>query len=433
MGDPSRRGFISVLAVLLSTGWAANHFASLIPVLRVDEGLSHTVLDGVFGIYALGLLPGLLTGGALSDRVGRAVVVLPGALIASLGTLILLLWHDAPGLMVGRLVVGIGAGLAIGAGTAWAADLRGKSGTVMAGVVLTSGFALGPLFSGLLAQFAAFPLATPFVVSAVLSVGSVTAAAVWSRTPVSVEAATITPVPDGAERSVANAPDGAERSVANALLWALPLAPWVFASATVSIVTMTARLGDRYSGPLLPGFAAALTLGAGILVQTAARHRNWGPQAGTVGAALAARGYCLVAVGGAHPALGLFIVCALVLGTAYGLCLREGLLDLESLALPASRPDRDLLRRHLSRIRTAGATGCHRTHDGSVAAVGDPRRCCRRRCRGPIPSIAVDPGFLVTSASRSRIGLNTRSDGVGGTCSRSYPAVLASEDQKVTA
>ncbi|MCZ4615745.1 MFS transporter [Rhodococcus qingshengii] len=326
MGDPSRRGFISVLAVLLSTGWAANHFASLIPVLRVDEGLSHTVLDGVFGIYALGLLPGLLTGGALSDRVGRAVVVLPGALIASLGTLILLLWHDAPGLMVGRLVVGIGAGLAIGAGTAWAADLRGKSGTVMAGVVLTSGFALGPLFSGLLAQFAAFPLATPFVVSAFLSVGSVTAAAVWSRTPVPVEAATITPVPDGAERSVANA-----------LLWALPLAPWVFASATVSFVTMTARLGDRYSGPLLPGFAAALTLGAGILVQTAARHRNWGPQAGTVGAALAALGYCLVAVGGAHPALGLFIVCALVLGTAYGLCLREGLLDLESLAPPASR------------------------------------------------------------------------------------------------
>lgn len=329
MGDPSRRGFISVLAVLLSTGWAANHFASLIPVLRVDEGLSHTVLDGVFGIYALGLLPGLLTGGAVSDRVGRAVVVLPGALIASLGTVILLLWHDAPGLMVGRLVVGIGAGLAIGAGTAWAGDLRGKSGTVMAGVVLTSGFALGPLFSGLLAQFAAFPLATPFVVSAVLSVGSVAAAAVWSRTPAPTKAATFTQVPDRAERSGTN--------VKGALLWALPLAPWVFASATVSFVTMTARLGDRYSGPLLPGFAAALTLGAGILVQTAARHRNWGPQAGTVGASLAALGYLLVAVGGAHPALGLFIVCALVLGTAYGLCLREGLLDLESLAPPASR------------------------------------------------------------------------------------------------
>lgn len=329
MGDPSRRGFISILAVLLSTGWAANHFASLVPVLRVDEGLSHTVLDGVFGIYALGLLPGLLTGGALSDRVGRAVLVLPGALIASLGTLILLLWHDAPGLMVGRLVVGIGAGLAIGAGTAWAADLRGKSGTVMAGVALTSGFALGPLFSGLLAQFAAFPLATPFVVSAVLSVGSVAAAAVWSRTPAPTKAATFTQIPDRAERS--------GTGVKVALLWALPLAPWVFASATVSFVTMTARLGDRYSGPLLPGFAAALTLGAGILVQTAARHRNWGPQAGTVGAALAALGYCLVAVGGAHPALGLFIVCALVLGTAYGLCLREGLLDLESLAPPASR------------------------------------------------------------------------------------------------
>lgn len=41
--------------------------------------------------------------------------------------------------------------------------------------------------------------------------------------------------------------------------------------------------------------------------------------------------------------------------------------------------------------------------------------------------------FRVTSASRGRIGLSVHSDGVGGTCSRSYPAVLASEDQKVTA
>ncbi|MCJ0902335.1 MFS transporter [Rhodococcus sp. ARC_M6] len=323
MGDPSRRGFISVLSVLLATGWAANHFASLIPVLRLHEGLSHAVLDGVFGIYALGLLPGLLTGGALSDRVGRAAVVLPGALVASLGTVILLLWHNASGLMVGRLVVGIGAGLAIGAGTAWAADLRGKAGTVLAGVVLTSGFALGPLFSGLMAQFFSFPLATPFVVSAVLSVCSVAAAATWSRTNTS---AAVLPLPT----------DG-ERSARSALIWALPLAPWVFASATVSFVTMSARLGDRYSGPLLPGFAAALTLGAGIIVQTVARHRNWGRQAGTVGAALAAIGYCLVAAGGAHPSLLLFIVCAVILGTAYGLCLRSGLLDLETLAPPDAR------------------------------------------------------------------------------------------------
>lgn len=46
MVDPSRRGFVSVLAVLLSTGWAANHFASLIPVLRIHEGLSPTVRPG---------------------------------------------------------------------------------------------------------------------------------------------------------------------------------------------------------------------------------------------------------------------------------------------------------------------------------------------------------------------------------------------------
>ncbi len=173
----------------MATGWAANHFAAVIPALSDEEGLSAALLDGVFGVYALGLLPGLFGGGALSDRWGRPRVVLPGALVAAVGTTVLLLSHEPAGLLVGRLVVGLGAGLTFGAGTAWAADLGGTAGTVLAGVFLTSGFGVGPLVSGLLAQWAPYPLETPFVVSLLLSLASVGLAVAWA-VPISAAART---------------------------------------------------------------------------------------------------------------------------------------------------------------------------------------------------------------------------------------------------
>ncbi|NED63559.1 sugar porter family MFS transporter, partial [Streptomyces sp. SID10244] len=82
------------------------HFASMIPVLKSDEGLATAVLDGAFGIYAIGLLPGLFGGGSLSDRVGRRPVVLTGAALAGIGNLMMIGWHDQAGVLVGRLVVG---------------------------------------------------------------------------------------------------------------------------------------------------------------------------------------------------------------------------------------------------------------------------------------------------------------------------------------
>ncbi len=111
----------------------------------------------------------------------------------------------------------------------------------------------------------------------------------------------------------------------------------MFACVTVAFVTFPARVSSEYAGPALTGAAALLALGSGIVVQAAARRREWGPRAGTVGAVLAGLGFLLVGAGGAHPPLWLLPVAAPVLGVAYGLCLREGLLDLESLAPKTAR------------------------------------------------------------------------------------------------
>ncbi|HTX97382.1 MAG TPA: hypothetical protein VME67_22605 [Mycobacterium sp.] len=68
--------FASVSALLLSTGWVANHFVALMPLLSDRQHLSTARLDAIFGIYPLGLLPGLLVGGRASDAFGRQSVAL---------------------------------------------------------------------------------------------------------------------------------------------------------------------------------------------------------------------------------------------------------------------------------------------------------------------------------------------------------------------
>lgn len=52
--------FASIVAFLISAGWAANHFASVLVVLREDWEMSTLLVNSAYGIYALGLFPCLI-------------------------------------------------------------------------------------------------------------------------------------------------------------------------------------------------------------------------------------------------------------------------------------------------------------------------------------------------------------------------------------
>src|ERR1700761_396719 len=80
--------FGAVLGLLLFTGWVANHFVALMPAISDRQHLSTATLDAIFGIYAVGLLPGLLLGGRASDALGRRAVVLTGSATAAAGTVL---------------------------------------------------------------------------------------------------------------------------------------------------------------------------------------------------------------------------------------------------------------------------------------------------------------------------------------------------------
>ena len=315
--------FGAVLAVLLVTGWVANHFVALMPAISDRQHLSTATLDAIFGIYAVGLLPGLLLGGRASDVFGRLAVAMTGSATAVVGTVAMLLSQEAEVLTVGRFIVGVGVGLAMSSGTAWASDLKGPAGAASAGAVLIVGFAIGPFAGGLITGAGEPGVRISFAVAAALVVAAMAVTIVVARRPAETVAA------DSRDPEPAAAP---QQSIARALSWALPMAPWVFASATLGFVTIPARVQTGLAAPVAAGLAALIVNGASGVIQVVARVGKWGPQCGTAGAVLAALSYALIAVAPPTMTVALSLPLLLILGCAAGLSLREGLIDLEAAA-----------------------------------------------------------------------------------------------------
>ena len=315
--------FGAVLVVLFTTGWVANHFVALMPAISHRQHLSTATIDAIFGIYALGLLPGLLVGGRASDALGRQAVALAGSATAVIGTIAMLLSQQADVLLAGRFIVGVGVGLAMTSGTAWASDLKGSAGAATAGAMMIAGFAIGPFAAGVIAAAGEPGIRVSFVVAAVMVVVAmaITIVAVQGTDTV-LHAAT-----RDSEQSTPRA-----KSSARALSWALPLAPWVFSSATLGFVAIPARVHTALAAPVAAGIATLIVNGSSGVIQVIARAGKWGPRTGTAGAVLAAVGYAFTALAPPTMTVALSLPLLLVLGCASGLSLREGLIDLEAAA-----------------------------------------------------------------------------------------------------
>src|SRR3954451_9399523 len=105
-------------------GWGTNQFPPMLLLYRARLGLSAPVVEAMFAMYAIGLVPGLLAGGSLSDRIGRRHVVLFALVTSMIGGVVLIAGTGGPGwLFAGRLIVGLGSGSAFSAGAAWIKEL----------------------------------------------------------------------------------------------------------------------------------------------------------------------------------------------------------------------------------------------------------------------------------------------------------------------
>ncbi len=321
LGVDTRNAWLRAGAVLFGAAWGSNQFTPMLVVYRQQLGLATGTLEAMFGFYALGLIPGLLIAGPLSDARGRRPVVLASAALSLAGTLVLVTAGDALALLLaGRFLIGLGSGAAFGAGTAWLrelsrppfGDVTDHSAARRGAMAITLGFAVGPLVAGVLAQWAPDPGVVPYLPHVALML------AVLALVPAAPE--TVARGGDGTiARALPTLRDPRFRKVV------APMAPWVFAAPAVAFALLPSVVGAARAtdGIALTAVVATVAAMAGVLVQPVARRLDAnaaGNRAATLGLTVIVVGLALSAfTAHEHHVPAALVPSSTVLGMGYGL------------------------------------------------------------------------------------------------------------------
>jgi MFS family permease len=131
------------------------------------DRLSSLTVTIVFAVYALAVALSLFLAGHLSDWHGRRRVLMPALALEILASVVFVVWPSLPGLLLARVMSGLGVGAVTATATAWLSELRGadsRRAQIVATGANLGGLGLGGLISGLLAQWAGDALVVTFVV-----------------------------------------------------------------------------------------------------------------------------------------------------------------------------------------------------------------------------------------------------------------------------
>ena len=79
------RAWLRVAPAILLLAWGGNHFSPLLLLYRQQEGYTQVQVDLLFARYIVGIIPGFLIAGPLSDRFGRKPLLVVGAVLGLLG------------------------------------------------------------------------------------------------------------------------------------------------------------------------------------------------------------------------------------------------------------------------------------------------------------------------------------------------------------
>lgn len=334
MRSPGGRAWLAPAGVLVGTGWGSNQLTPLLLVYEHRLALSTGPVEALFGVYALGLIPGLLLAGPASDVRGRRVIVIPAAGLSLAASVCLAAaGHQLDLLFLGRLMAGVSSGAVFAAGTAWLRETslppRGTATPAQAArraaIAMTAGFGLGPLVSGVLAQWAPAPTVVPYLPHIALMAVVIVSLA---RTP---------ETSGRTKRRMRLSVPAVRRPRFRQII--VPLAPWVFAAPAVAFALLPSIVGANQDRDRVALTAAVtmLTALAGVLVQPLARRldthstRN---RPGIAGLVVLGAGLGLGALTAHDRQAWLLVPCAVVLGSAYGMCLIAGLVEVSHLADP---------------------------------------------------------------------------------------------------
>ncbi|MDH2445017.1 MFS transporter [Amnibacterium sp. CER49] len=181
---PAAAAFWTTAAVFLAAMAFTTVPTPLYALYQSRDGFPTWLTTVIFAAYAVGVAVSLYLVGHVSDWLGRRPLALAALAAEVVAAVLFLVAPSVPGLLVARLVTGLGVGALTASATAhlgelWRSGRPGRSGAVPAAVAVVAnigGLGIGPLVGGVLAQVAPAPLVTPYALSLVVLVLAAVAA-----------------------------------------------------------------------------------------------------------------------------------------------------------------------------------------------------------------------------------------------------------------
>ncbi|GAA1942518.1 MFS transporter [Microbacterium deminutum] len=314
----SRGTFWSAAAVLALCLWSSGAPSVLYPLYAQRWELTPAVTTAVFGTYPLALIVTLVLFGGMSDVVGRRRAMMTGVALIAASAVVFAAASGVGFLFAGRVLQGIGTGLALSAASAALVEHNvsdnPRFASSLATVSTSTGLTLALVVSGMLAQLTPLPLVWSYVV--LLGLGTATFIAL-AATPDDrpVDAVQWRPQP-------LRVPAGIRRIFVIAAI-SVSIAYCVgaiFLSLGALMVRQFAHTTDMIViGALLGVSSLAIGATALLLARVPARIAVW------VGASLSLVGLSLMAAVAASGSIALFLVWCLVGGVAYSFSFTGGL------------------------------------------------------------------------------------------------------------
>jgi MFS family permease len=328
---PAGSGFWAIAVVFAVAMAFSTVPAPLYAFYRQRDGFSTFMITVVFAAYAVGVIGSLFLAGHISDWFGRRKLLLAALATEAVAGVLFLVWKELPGLIVARVVTGIGVGLVTATATAHLGELhllarpgaprtRADRASVAANM---GGLALGPLIAGFLAEYVFHPLVVPYVLFLVLLAGSAVAVAFVPET-VDLDAERPRYRPQRVSVPPAGRPLYFTVAVASFVAFSIL---GLFTSVSAGFISGTLH----HSSPLLAGAVTFGVFGAGALAQIASSGLPAGRQV-RLGLAAMALGVLIVTGGVWEANLAGFVIGGLVAGSGVGVLFKGALATVLGLA-----------------------------------------------------------------------------------------------------
>jgi hypothetical protein len=330
-------GFWAVAFAFLSVMAFATVPAPLYVIYQARDGFPTFTTTVVFAAYGVGVVAALYLAGHLSDVHGRRPLILVSIALELVAAVLFLLWNDVSGLIVARLVTGLGVGLLTATATAHLGELRVRAtgspssaagAGVVAGVVNLGGLSLGALVGGALAEFVGQPLMVPYVV---FVVALVVAFAVVLAAPETVDRPS-SPVAYRPQRLQAPEGKGAAFWAAGTAAFAALAVQGLFTSVAPTFLGTTFHVTDRLAaGATTFGVFAASAVSQIVFARLAQRAQI------RLGMVLLVGGLVILAVAAVLLQVAGFIGGGVIAGAGVGLLFRAAIGSAGALVEPARR------------------------------------------------------------------------------------------------